>query len=52
LSPCETCALAIIQSGIKRVDYLEQYRKDDGIKVLRKAGVKVEKYKECKIELI
>lgn len=51
LSPCETCALAIIQSGIQRVVYLEQYRKDDGIKVLRRAGVKVEKYKECNIEL-
>lgn len=42
LSPCSTCALGLIQSGIKRVVYLEAYRDTSGIAVLEKAGVKVE----------
>ena len=43
LSPCSTCALGIIQSGIKRVVYLEEYRDTSGIEVLKKAGIKIEK---------
>lgn len=42
-SPCIECAKLIIQSGIKRVVYYEEYRITDGIDLLRKAGVKVEK---------
>lgn len=44
LSPCSTCALGIIQSGIKRVVYLEEYRNLSGVEVLKKAGVVVEKF--------
>ena len=42
LSPCATCALGIIQSGIRRVVYLQKYRDTCGIDVLRKAGILVE----------
>lgn len=42
LSPCSTCALGLIQSGVKRVVYLEKYRDMSGIYVLEKANVKVE----------
>lgn len=42
-SPCIECAKLIIQSGIKRVVYYEEYRITDGIDLLRKAGIKVEK---------
>jgi len=35
LSPCVDCAKLILQSGIKRVLYLEQYRKTDGIDFLK-----------------
>lgn len=35
LSPCSECAKLILQSGIKRVVYLEQYRKTDGIDFLK-----------------
>lgn len=42
LSPCSTCALGLIQSGVKRVVYLEKYRDLSGIYVLEKANVKVE----------
>ena len=41
-SPCIECAKLIIQSGIKRVVYAEKYRLDDGIKLMQRAGVKVE----------
>ncbi len=40
-SPCIECAKLIIQSGIKRVVYGEQYRLDDGIKLLERAGIEV-----------
>jgi dCMP deaminase len=40
-SPCIECAKLIIQSGIKRVVYTEQYRLTDGIDLLRKAGIEV-----------
>ncbi len=38
-SPCIECAKLIIQSGIKRVVYGENYRMSDGIDLLKKAGV-------------
>ena len=44
LSPCANCALAMIQSGIKRVVYLEKYRNISGIKILEQAGIKVEQF--------
>jgi len=42
-SPCIECAKLIIQSGIKRVVYNEEYRITDGIDLLRQAGVQVER---------
>ena len=43
LSPCKHCALGLIQSGIKRVVYKEQYWNGDktGLELLQKAGVVV-----------
>jgi len=41
-SPCIECAKLIIQAGIKRVVYGEQYRLTDGIDLLRRAGIQVE----------
>ena len=40
-SPCIECAKLIIQSGIKRVVYAEEYRITDGIDLLRRAGIEV-----------
>ncbi len=42
-SPCIECSKLIIQAGIKRVVYRDEYRLTDGIDLLRKAGVIVEK---------
>ena len=38
-SPCIDCAKLIIQSGIRRVVYGENYRLDDGIRLLQRAGI-------------
>lgn len=40
-SPCIECAKLIIQAGIKRVVYSEQYRLEDGINLLKRAGISV-----------
>ena len=42
-SPCIECSKLIIQAGIKRVVYRDEYRLTDGVDLLRKAGIKVEK---------
>lgn len=47
LSPCLECAKLIIQAGIKRVVYAEEYRIKDGIELLKKAGIEV---KQIEIE--
>ncbi len=41
-SPCIECSKLIIQSGIIRVVYSEKYHSNDGIKLLKRAGVKVD----------
>ena len=42
-SPCMECSKLIIQAGIKRVVYSDDYRLDDGIKLLKRAAIEVEK---------
>jgi len=42
-SPCIECAKLIIQSGIKRVVYKDEYRLTDGVDLLTRAGITVEK---------
>ena len=41
-SPCLECSKLIIQSGIKRVVYGEEYRIMDGVELLKRAGIEVE----------
>ena len=40
-SPCLECAKLIIQAGIKRVVFSENYRVEDGINLLKRAGVEI-----------
>jgi dCMP deaminase len=42
-SPCLECAKLIIQAGIKRVVYGDEYRMTDGIRLLEKAGIEIVK---------
>ena len=41
--PCRNCAELIINSGLSRVVYAEDYRLHDGLNLLRSAGVDLEK---------
>ncbi len=41
-SPCIECAKLIIQAGINRVVFSEHYRLQDGIELLKKAGIEVD----------
>jgi dCMP deaminase len=41
LSPCFECAKLIIQSGIKKVYYKEEYRDLSGIDFLKDNGIEV-----------
>ena len=45
-SPCIECAKLLVRAKVKRVVYLEEYRKTEGIDYLSKYKVKVEKYPE------
>jgi dCMP deaminase len=40
-SPCLECAKLIIQAGIKRVVFYDNYHHDDGIMLLKKAAIEV-----------
>ncbi|MGQ1947384.1 deoxycytidylate deaminase [Geofilum sp. OHC36d9] len=40
-SPCIECAKLIIQAGIVRVVFSENYRVDDGIRLLERAGIEI-----------
>ena len=41
LSPCDICAKAIINAGIKEVIYIEKYQQGSGIDILQNAGITV-----------
>jgi dCMP deaminase len=41
-SPCIECSKLIIQAGIKRVVFIENYRLEDGINLLKRANIDVE----------
>ena len=44
LSPCYNCSKLIINSGIKRVIYKEEYRDTSGVNLLQEAGIEVERF--------
>lgn len=45
--PCMECSKLIIQAGIRRVVYFDEYHTDDGIELLQRAGVEI-KYIDLK----
>ena len=42
-SPCIECSKLIIQAGIKRGVYSREYRLTDGVDLLKRAGIEVER---------
>jgi dCMP deaminase len=47
LSPCFECAKLIIQSGIKHVYFIEKYRDESGLELLKKSNVNTEQIQIC-----
>jgi dCMP deaminase len=41
LSPCKECSKLVLQSGIKRLVYVNRYKDDTGLQFLSNAGVEV-----------
>lgn len=39
LSPCVACSAMLIQAGVERVVYLEDYRCSKGLQLLKEAGI-------------
>ncbi len=46
LSPCKNCSKLVHQAGIKRLVYIHDYKDQEGIDFLRKAGVEIEQISE------
>jgi dCMP deaminase len=44
LSPCRMCAKAIVNSGISKVIFSEEYRDLSSIEILKNAGIEVVKF--------
>lgn len=44
-APCIECAKLIIQSGVSKVYYKDNYRSNEGIELLTKANIKTEQLK-------
>ena len=51
LSPCVTCAALIANSGVKRLFYIEDYKSDLGLNLLRAQGIGVTKLDERSFDL-
>ena len=45
-APCIECAKLIIQSGVSKVYYKDNYRSNEGIELLTKANIKTEQYEK------
>ena len=45
LSPCRGCSKAIVNAGISKVIFRDEYRDMSGVEILNNAGVKVEHFK-------
>jgi len=46
-APCLECAKLIIQAGIRRVVYQDEYRVRDGVELLERAGIEVSKLEQA-----
>lgn len=44
MSPCKECSKLILQAGIKRLVFLNQYKDTSGIDFLKKANIEIEHF--------
>lgn len=50
-APCEACAKRIVNAGIREVIYLREYRKTEGLEILKKAQIPVTKMEDWHLRL-
>jgi len=43
-SPCKDCSKLILQSGIKRLVYIHEYKDKSGLNFLAQAGIEIQRY--------
>lgn len=43
-SPCKDCSKLILQAGIKKLVYIEEYKDISGLEFLKKGGIEIIKY--------
>ena len=41
LSPCKDCSKLVIQSGIRRIVFIDAYKDQSGVEILKEAGVEI-----------
>lgn len=50
LSPCKECSKLILQAGITRLVYINEYSDDDGIAFLRNHDIEIEQISDCELK--
>jgi len=50
LSPCKECSKLILQAGIARLVYINEYSDDDGISFLRNHHIEIEQISEYELK--
>ncbi|MGE4512575.1 cytidine/deoxycytidylate deaminase family protein [Chryseobacterium taeanense] len=50
LSPCKECSKLILQAGITRLVYINEYSDDDGISFLKNHGIEIEQISDCELK--
>lgn len=49
LSPCKECSKLVLQAGIKKLVYLQDYSDNDGIEFLKNHGIEILKIEDTEI---
>ncbi|MDC8105741.1 MULTISPECIES: deoxycytidylate deaminase [Chryseobacterium] len=50
LSPCKECSKLILQAGITRLVYINEYSDDDGISFLKNHNIEIEQISDCELK--
>jgi dCMP deaminase len=50
LSPCKECSKLILQAGISRLVYINEYSDDDGISFLRNHNIEIMQISDCELK--
>lgn len=51
LSPCKECSKLVLQAGISKLVYIQEYKDDEGISFLKNHGIEILKISETTLEI-